>query len=191
MSLFHLFEILQSWPPPTPLPSIAPLRDCWFAVGALAPREGSLQQRNLLSVRNSCSFARYFSFTCSAVMSVSLAIRRLLRSVIRTAVSCDRASYSDAFFLAFHSGVPTLLKSAYASCEASELLSPGNVALSLFDFDLASCFVVSGHHSTETCAQGSTGLHVWWSLLALSLSLTRVTSTSGIAFSAAFNDCSS
>ena len=33
-----------SGPPPTPLLRIAPLRDCWFAVGALAPREGSLQQ---------------------------------------------------------------------------------------------------------------------------------------------------
>ena len=33
---------------------------------------------------------------------------------------------------------------------------------------MASCLVVSGHASTQTCAQGSTGLHVWWSLLALS-----------------------
>ena len=40
-----------------------------------------------------------------------------------------------------------------------------------------------------TCAQGSTGLRLWWSLLALSL--TRVTRTSGIAFSVAFHDCSS
>ena len=35
-------------------------------------------------------------------------------------------------------------------------------------FDLALCLVVNGHASTQTCAQGSTGLHVWWSLLALS-----------------------
>ena len=36
-----------------------------------------------------------------------------------------------------------------------------------FVFDLASCLVVSGHCSTQTCAQRSTGLHVWWSLRAL------------------------
>ena len=41
-------------------------------------------------------------------------------------------------------------------------------ASSLF-FDLALCLVVSGHASTQTCAQGSTGLHVWWSPLALFL----------------------
>ena len=35
-------------------------------------------------------------------------------------------------------------------------------------FDLALCLVVSGHASTQTCAQRSTSLHVWWSLLALS-----------------------
>ena len=37
-------------------------------------------------------------------------------------------------------------------------------------FDQASCLVVSGHASTQTCAQGSSGRHFWWSLLALSLS---------------------
>ena len=41
-------------------------------------------------------------------------------------------------------------------------------ASSLF-FDLALCLVVSGHASTQTCAQGSTRLHVWWSPLALFL----------------------
>ena len=30
-------SVVRFWPPPTPLLSIAPLRDCWFAVGALAP----------------------------------------------------------------------------------------------------------------------------------------------------------
>ena len=61
-------------------------------------------------------------------------------------------------------------------------------ASSLF-FDLALCLVVSGHASTQTCAQGSTGLHVWWSLLALFL--TRAFRTSGTISSAAVHDCSS
>ena len=38
---------------------------------------------------------------------------------------------------------------------------------SSFFFDLALCLVVSGHASTHTCAQGSAGLHAWWSLHAL------------------------
>ena len=59
----------------------------------------------------------------------------------------------------------------------------------LFFFELALCLVVSRHASTLTCAQGSTGLHVWWSLSALSLS--RASRTSGITFSAAAHDCSS
>ena len=58
--------------PPTPLRSIGPLRDCCFAVDALAPRIGSLQERVLLTMRIGFSFARYFFFTCSAAMSVSL-----------------------------------------------------------------------------------------------------------------------
>ena len=56
-------------------------------------------------------------------------------------------------------------------------------------FDLALCLVVNGHASTQTCAQGSTGLHVWWSLLALFL--TRALRTSGTISSAAVHDCSS
>ena len=34
--------------------------------------------------------------------------------------------------------------------------------LLLLLLDLALCLVVSGHASTQTCAQGSTGPHVWW-----------------------------
>ena len=89
-------SVVRFWPPSTPLLSIAPLRDCWFAVGALAPQEGSLQQRSLQSVRIGFSFARYFSFARSAEISVSLWSSS---PVSRTAVSCDRASYSDAPFL--------------------------------------------------------------------------------------------
>ena len=58
--------------PSTPLLSIKPLRDCCFAVDALVPRTGSLQQRVLLTMRTGFSFVRYFSFTCSAEMSVPL-----------------------------------------------------------------------------------------------------------------------
>ena len=80
-----------------------------------------------------------------------------------------------------HAGVPTLVNSATSSsCEgSSERLFSGSATL-LSDFDLASCLVVSGHASTQTCVQGSTGLHVWWSLLAHSL--TRASRTSGITF---------
>ena len=101
--------------PPTSLLNIQPLRH-------LVPRIGSSQQRVLLTMRIGFFFARYFSFTCSAEMSVSLftgsvhphevrvfiaasdwgqqshtRYRYLLRCVgwctsIRTAVSCDRSS---------------------------------------------------------------------------------------------------
>ena len=82
--------------PPTPPLSIAPLRDRWFAVGALAPRRHSLLQRGLLSWRTGISvrslgcfsdpcvsFSRCFSFTCLAEMSLSL-LRRLLHCVVRS-----------------------------------------------------------------------------------------------------------
>ena len=45
-------SVVRFWLLPTPLLSIAPLRDCWFVVGALDPREGSLQQRVLLFLRS-------------------------------------------------------------------------------------------------------------------------------------------
>ena len=41
--------------PPTPLLSIAPLRDRWFAVGALAPRRRNSLQCGLLSLRTGIS----------------------------------------------------------------------------------------------------------------------------------------
>ena len=43
-------------------PSMKPLRDCCFLVGALVPRIGSLQQRILLTIRIGFSFARHFFF---------------------------------------------------------------------------------------------------------------------------------
>ena len=45
-------SVVRFWPLPTPLLSIVPLRDWWFAVGALDPRESCSQQRVLLSVRS-------------------------------------------------------------------------------------------------------------------------------------------
>ena len=123
-------SVVRFWLHPTPLLSIAPLRDCWFAEGALAPREGSLEQRGLLFVKSGFSGLKClsrFSLVSSPasqcqwsptplralrhgvirwfvqhrwqVRSSCLECclsghRRLLRSVIRTAVSCDRASYS-------------------------------------------------------------------------------------------------
>ena len=84
-----------------------------------------------------------------------------------------------------HMGVPTL-SNVRTSCEASsECLLSGSAAR-LFDFDLALCLVVNGHTSNQTCAQGSTGVHVWWSLLALILSC--ASRTFGITFSAASHD---
>ena len=64
-------SVARFWPPP-PLLSIAPLRDRWFAVGALVPRKRSLQQCVLLTMRTGFSFSRNFSYTCSAEMSVPL-----------------------------------------------------------------------------------------------------------------------
>ena len=75
--------------------------------------------------------------------------------------------------------IPTVLHLAAPSFVT---LAP---ASSLF-FDLALCFVVSGHASTQTCAQISTGLHVWWSLLALFLTLAF--RTSGTISSAPVHD---
>ena len=49
-------------------------------------------------------------------------------------------------------GIPTSLNSVATSFEPScERLLSGSTAL-LSDFDLASCPVVSGHSSTQTCA---------------------------------------
>ena len=46
------------WPlaPPTPLRGTAPVRDRWFAVGAVAPRSASLQELGLLSLRTAFFF---------------------------------------------------------------------------------------------------------------------------------------
>ena len=44
--------VIRLLAPPTPLLDLAPLRDHWFAVDAQGPREGSLQQRVLLTVRS-------------------------------------------------------------------------------------------------------------------------------------------
>ena len=104
--------------PPTPPLSIAPLRDRWFAVGALAPRRRSLLQRGLLSWRTGISvrslgcfsdpcvsFSRCFSFTCLAEMSLSLCFVACFTASygaanpLRTVISCDRASCSDVFLL--------------------------------------------------------------------------------------------
>ena len=49
---------------------------------------------------------------------------------------------------AMHAGVPTLLKSAHASCEAS---SEYLYFCSCLSFDPASCLMVSGHASTQIC----------------------------------------
>ena len=115
-------SVVRCWPPPTPLLSIAPLRDCWFAVGVLAPREGSLQQRGLLSVRIGLSFARYFSSTCSAEMSVSLvivacfAVSFALRSaalarLVLTLLSCIARGRPHALeFCCIQSFFPSLLQ---------------------------------------------------------------------------------
>ena len=107
-------SVVRFWPLPTPLLSIAPLRDCWFAVGVLDPQEGRLQQRGVLSVRiglnlshaTSPSRARLKCLRAVSTLIVKVFHRgleigylRLLRSVMRTAVRYDSASYSDASFL--------------------------------------------------------------------------------------------
>ena len=93
-----------------------------------------------------------------------------------------------------HAGVPTIVNSAMSLLVLRYRLSLGEACSErlhscscflFFFFDLALFLVVSGHASTQTCAQGSTGLHVWWSLSALS----RASRTSGITFSAAAHDC--
>ena len=61
-------SVVRFWPPPTPLLSIAPLRNFWFAVDALAPREGRLQQRCLLFVRIGFSTLKCLS-RCSRAVS--------------------------------------------------------------------------------------------------------------------------
>ena len=98
--------------PPTTRLSIAPHRDRWFAVGALARRRRTSLQRGLLSLRTgisvwslgyfsdpSVSFSRYFSFTCLAEMSLCFVacftVSYAAANSLRTAISCDRASCSD------------------------------------------------------------------------------------------------
>ena len=127
-------SVVRFWPPPTPLLSVATLRDCWFAVGALAPREGRFQQRGLLSVRIGLSFSHATSPSRARLKCLSLCLRAvstlsvkvfvpassldvvgLVRSVMRTAVSYDRASYAGASFFHLHAGVPTLQILRYVS----------------------------------------------------------------------------
>ena len=196
--------------PPTPLLSIAPLSDWWFAVGALAPLKGSLHQRGLLPVRIGFSFARNCLSRCSRTVSTLIwgfswrprtrdnnnlisstaslyrwyptplcglrhgVIRWFVRHrwlVIdhRVSLSSDFSDWSLCFSCHCH----TLLPFTYSD-DSLSVLHAGVLTLFfeclLFSvFDLALCLVVSGHHSTQTCPQGSTGLHVWWSLGGLSL----------------------
>ena len=78
-----------------------------------------------------------------------------------------------------HAGVSTIVNSAISLLCFAAVFLLGEASFErlhscscfLFFFDLALCLVVSGHATTQTCAQGSTGLHVWWSLSALSLVL--------------------
>ena len=135
-------SVVCFWPPPTPLLSIAPLRDCWFAAGALDPRESSLQQRALLSLKIGFSFARYVSFTCSAEMSVSLVI-----------VACFAVSFAlrsaaiarDASFLHCTRASPRFKCCAQSFFRVRPSLSAFAFA-AVFLFDLASCLVVRLNH---------------------------------------------
>ena len=134
----------------------APLRDRWFAVGCWAPRRRSLPQRGPLFVRSGFSLSGLgilprrdplgpptHSVVLDPCVSSAKSLfgpRRLLRCVVwcaplRTAISCDRASCSDASLFSCK---------IYFSCTRA---SP-----SVFLFDLALCLVVSGHASTQTCA---------------------------------------
>ena len=100
--------------------------------------------------------------------------RRQLRSFIRTAVSCDRASYSRRFFLALHAGIPTLFEfcCAQSFCWMSPLLDADP------SFPTWLCVPRSGGTSQLR--------HVWWSFLALFRS--RASRTSGTVASAADPD---
>ena len=134
-------SVVRLWPPPTPLLNIAPLRECWFAVGALAPWESSLQRHSLLSVRIGFSFARYFSITCSPEMSVSLVI------VACFAVSCDRASYSDASFLHCTRASPRF---KFCCAQSFFRVKP---SLSAFTFATVFGFVHRGQLDSDMCAR--------------------------------------
>ena len=86
------------------------------------------------------SHCRPTSLTVFSVSLVTVTRYFPSRGLMTFSLSCTRAAF------------PTLLNFVATSGEAlSECLNSGSAAL-LFDFDLASCLVVSGHFSTQTCA---------------------------------------
>ena len=95
----------------------------------------------------------YMSLSCHFHTRVLMTLHVCLMTL-----ACTRAAF------------PTFLNFASSSFFCGSVFTPAAVSAA---FDLALCLVVSGHASTQTCAQGSTGLHVWWSLLALSLTRVR------------------
>ena len=142
----------------TTTPALRHWVHCWFAEGRT-----SLQQCGLLSVKVGFSFARNFSFTCSAEMSVSLVIVACFAVSlwVRTAVSCDRASHSDAPFMHSTRASPRFKFSGTPSSFQQTL------ALLFLTLTWLRASWSAGTASTQTCAQRSTGLLVWWSLHAL------------------------
>ena len=78
----------------------------------------------------SCHFHTLLPFTCVDESCVSFSL------------ACTRAAF------------PTFLNFASSSFFCGSVFAPAAVSA---DFDLALCLVVSGHASTQTCAQGSTG----------------------------------
>ena len=127
-------SVVRFWPPPTPLLSVATLRDCWFAVGALAPREGRFQQHGLLSVRIGLSFSHATSPSRARLKCLSLCLRAVSTLLVNVfvpassldvvawfAVSCALRSATIAHLILallsciLHAGVSTLQILRYVS----------------------------------------------------------------------------
>ena len=106
-----------------------------------------------------CLFAPCADRNARSYMSLSCHFHTLLPctcvddSCVSLSLACTRAAF------------PTFPNFASSSFFCGSVFTPAAVSTA---FDLALYLVVSGHASTQTCAEGSTGLHVWWSLLALS-----------------------
>ena len=127
-------SVVRFWPPPTPLLSIAPLRYCWFAVGALAPREDCLQQRGLLFVRIGFSWLKCLS-TASQCQWSPTPLCGLLHGVIRRFVRHRLAGHRSSCLKC----LSLSLWSSVAYCAVSYALRLTAIARLVLDASFLHC----------------------------------------------------
>ena len=169
-------SVVRFWLHPTPLLSIAPLRDLWFAVGARAPRSCSSQQRVLLTVgtglRGSLPLRSVGGFHHRSNTTVCFSglcpplNEGLHRGLLpRRGPSCPRSSYLSLLVLVSFTGLVIVARyfpSRHADCSSHALkLCRSVFLLNVAVFvDLALYLAVCGLASVElSCSLTTLVLH--------------------------------